>query len=173
MPSGYPGNYTSLTDVTVWLLSCIGFQERADIALQGSIVEYCLRNDILIPDDDAIPAILHPSLMRFLSSFEASKMYAWDQFRDCRNELSLSQLAPEQPTYRLPQGLTGRGLWAVSVPAPGVLVTSRLDGTDALIAMTDRARRMADPEDYFEIEHVDDSTYDDWLNPKSFFKRDA
>lgn len=157
----------------VWLLSCCGFQERACIKLQERIAKYCESNQILIPDDDAIPAILHPPLMRFLSSFETSNIYAWDEFRDCRHELSLSQLAPDEPTYRLPQSVTGRGLWAVHVPDPGVLVTSSLDGSDALIAMTNRARRMADPEDYFEIEHVDDSTYDDWLNPKSFFERDA
>jgi len=156
----------------VWLLSCIGFQERADFSLQKKILEYCEVNRIYLPEDGALPAILHPLLKDFLLNFDGAEIFGWDELREHSIELPLNALEREETTIYLPQGATSSGLWAIHVPDPGVLITSQFDGTEALIAMTDNAFKIASPEQFLEIEKVDDQTYCDWLNPKEFFKRE-
>ncbi len=77
----------------VWLLSCIGFQERAGVKLQKTIDNYCRDNKIFLPEDDAISAILHPPLMQFLNNFKQFEIVAWDEFREHSTVLNLVELS--------------------------------------------------------------------------------
>ncbi|KEJ94623.1 hypothetical protein SAMN05444149_11186 [Pseudosulfitobacter pseudonitzschiae] len=155
----------------VWLLSCLGFDKRANIALQKRIVAYCRANGIFLPEEDALPAILHPLLKRFLHPFEGRKIIAYDEFRDNSVELTLDLLGSDVPTVELSEATTSSGIWAIHLPDPGVLITSAFDGTDALIAMTNEAFALSDPRQVFETEDVGEDTYSDWLNPKDIFER--
>ena len=95
--------------------------------------------------------------------------FAWDQWRKRSSILDLAVLGTEETVWPLPES----AIWAIHMPNPGLLISSVFDGTEALIAMTNEAFEIADPERFFEIEPVDDQTYQDWLNPKDFFERDA
>jgi hypothetical protein len=149
----------------VWLLATGGYKKRTGFSLQKKIIEFCNRNKIFIPDDDEIPAILHPILKDFLTCFSDSPIVAWDESRKNSSILDLAALGRDETVWFLPS--------AIHIPCPGILISSDNDGTEVLIAMTDEAFKIADPERFFEIEPVDDQTYCDWLNPKDFFERDA
>lgn len=159
--------------LAVWLLACLGYTERANIALQRKIAAFCEAENIYLPDDDFIPAILHPAIGRFLAPFENQKIVAYDEFRDHSVELSLPSFQQQAPVAFLPQATTSTGIWAIQVPVPGILVTSNFDGTEALIAMTDAAFRQSDPREFFETETVTEDMYCDWLNPIDFFDRNG
>ncbi|WP_418592136.1 hypothetical protein [Ponticoccus sp. (in: a-proteobacteria)] len=155
----------------VWLLSCLGFTKRADTTLQKQIEAYCDANNIYLPEDDCLPAILHPLLNGFLQPYNGEKILMYDEFRQYSSELDLDSLGPNAPVSKLPEGATGDGVWAIHLPESGVLVTSAFDGAEALVAMTKDAYALSDPHKFFEVEEVGDDTYCDWLNPKDFFER--
>lgn len=156
----------------VWLLSAIGYVDRAGIALQKQIAAYCERERLLLPEDSGIPAILHPRMEQFLSHFGVSDVTAWDEFRHNSMELALTALRSDQPTAFLPQSVTSSALWALHLPGPGILATCEFDGTETIIAMTAQALNLARPESYFEGFYAKADTYCDWLNPLDFFERE-
>ncbi|MGO4854763.1 hypothetical protein [Phaeovulum sp. W22_SRMD_FR3] len=153
----------------VWLLSCLGFAERADIDLQKRILAYCQDKFLNLPEDDAISPILHPAIGKFLAPFCGTDMVMYDEHRETSSVLVLSELDKDAPTIAL-KGRFGESLaWAIHVPDPGVLLTSRFDGAETLIAMTEKAHALSDPDDFFDTEPVDEDMYCDWLNPVEFF----
>lgn len=156
----------------VWLLACSGFQERADIALQKKISTYCEKQRLQLPEDDSLSAILHPTVYRFLSALGAETVTVWDEFRDNSFTVPISVFAPEQPTYWLSRATTRNGVWAIHLANPGLLIGCQFDGTEAMIAMTENALKIAKPDDFFEGRYADSATYCDWLNPSDFFERD-
>ena len=155
----------------VWLLSCLGFAERADIDLQKRILAYCEDNHLNLPDNDAISPILHPAIGEFLAPFRGTDMVMYDEHRETSGPLVLSELDKDAPTIVL-KGRFGESLaWAIHVPDPGILLTSQFDGAETLIAMTEKAHALSDPDDFFDTEPVDEDMYCDWLNPVDFFAR--
>lgn len=159
--------------LAVWLSACLGYAERANVALQRKIAAFCEAENIYLPEDDFFPAILHPAIGRFLAPFEGQRIVAYDEFRDHSVELSLSCFQKHAPTIFLPQATTSNGIWAIHVPDPGILMTTAFDGTEALIAMTEAAFRQSDPREFFETETVNEGMYCDWLNPIDFFERNV
>lgn len=153
----------------VWLLSCLGFAERADIDLQKRILAYCQDNFLNLPEDDAIPPILHPAIGKFLAPFCGTEMVIYDEHRETSGPLVLSELDKDAPTIVLKSGFGETLPWAIHVPDPGILLTSQFDGTETLIAMTEKAYARSDPDDFFDTEPVDEDMYCDWLNPVEFF----
>ncbi|MEP3635928.1 MAG: hypothetical protein ABJN14_01535 [Paracoccaceae bacterium] len=159
--------------LAVWLSAGLGYAERANIALQQKIADFCEAENIYLPEEDFIPAILHPAVGRFLAPFENQRIVAYNEFRDHSVELSLSCFQEQAPTAFLPQATTSNDIWAIHVPDPGILITSADEGTEALIAMTDAAFRQSDPREFFETETVTEGMYYDWLNPIDFFARNG
>jgi hypothetical protein len=157
--------------LAIWLLSCLGFDERANIPLQKKIDAYCEANRIYLPDGDIIPEIMHPIIKTFLHPFDGLDVVMYDEFREHSAPLSLSSLGADVPAVTVPNATTLNGPWAIHVPNPGILITTAHGSAAALIAMTEEAYALSDPAKFFECEPVDETTYCDWLNPKDFFKR--
>lgn len=156
----------------IWLLSVVGFQERANIALQKKIAAYCEKKKLYLPEGDGLPSILEPLVHRFLVTFETGEVTVYDEFRDNSFIVPISVFTPDGAAYWLPNSFTSSAVWAIHLPDPGVLICWEFDGADALIAMTEKAQKRARPEDFFEGRYADADTYCDWLNPVDFFERD-
>ena len=149
----------------IWLLSCIGFQERADVELQKRIDAYCDDQRLYLPEDDYMPAALQPRIGQLLARFRIDSVTAWDEWNENSTELPLSAFDSPQPDIYLAKG-------RLHLPQPGVLITWKLDSTEALIAMTERARSQGRPEELFEGWYVDETAYCDVFNPRDFLDRD-
>ncbi len=156
----------------IWLLSCLGVTERAGIALQRRIADHCRRSRIHLPLDDCMPENLEPPIGRFLDGLGLASVTAWDEFRDNRVEVPVAAFEPHRPPIRVPNGLTGPGVFGLHSPEAGLLLTWAFDGTEMLIAMTAAARARAKPEDHFEGWYADATTYSDVFNPREFLPRD-
>ncbi|MEW2911748.1 hypothetical protein [Leisingera sp. JC11] len=157
--------------LAIWLLACIGYQDRAGIGLQRQLVSYCQENRLYLPEDDGLPAILEPVVQEFLSCFGCRHVTAWDEFRHHSDTVPLSVFRRAEPCYWLPQSITTPAVWGLHLPDAGMLMTWSLDGTVAIIAMTDRALEVARPEGFFEGWYADTGTYEDVFNPVEFLKR--
>ncbi|WP_010139546.1 hypothetical protein [Oceanicola sp. S124] len=151
----------------VWLLSALGYAERAGIALQEEISAWTEARNLYLPASDAPPAILEPALARFLGRFGLTHLTAYDEFRTESMEVSLEALADDAKAVALRRS----GLYALHAPDPGVLISGSFDGAEAIIAMSNAARAIAGPERDFEVYPAGPETYVDWLNPKCFFPR--
>ncbi len=156
----------------IWLLSCLGFAERADTALQRCIESHCVASRIHLPLDDSMPPNLEADIGRFLGRLGRLQVTAWDQFRDNSIDVPLSAFLPDRPSIRLANGLTGPGVFGLHLPGDGVLLTWAFDCTEALIALTDKALSRARPEKFFEGWYADATTYCDVFNPHEFAPRD-
>ncbi|MBR9763194.1 MAG: hypothetical protein GYB53_06660 [Rhodobacteraceae bacterium] len=151
----------------VWLLSVLGYAERAGIALQEEISAWTEARNLYLPASDTPPAILEPALARFLGRFGLTHVTACDEFRTESMEVSLEALADRAKAVTFKRSM----LYALHAPDPGILISGSFDGARAIIAMSDAARAIAGPERDFEVYPADPETYVDWLNPKSFFPR--
>ncbi|EDZ45877.1 hypothetical protein RBY4I_1088 [Rhodobacterales bacterium Y4I] len=158
--------------LAIWLLACIGYQDRAGIGLQKRLDDYCQKNRLYLPADDGLTAILEPVVQEFLSCFGCRQVTAWDEFRHHSDTVELSVFRKAEPSYWLPQSITSPAVWGLHLPDPGVLMTWSLDGTEAIVAMTSRALEMGRPENFFEGWYADAGTYADVFNPVEFLKRE-
>ncbi|NSY37196.1 hypothetical protein [Leisingera sp. ANG59] len=158
--------------LAIWVLACIGYQDRAGIDLQKRLTAYCKENRLYLPEDDGLTTILEPVVQEFLSCFGCAQVTAWDEFRHHSNTVTPSVFRKAEPCYLLPQSITSPAVWGVHLPDAGVLMTWSLDGTEAIIAMTSKALQMARPEDFFEGWYADEGTYADVFNPSGFLPRD-
>ena len=157
----------------IWLLSCVGYRDRANRALQKRIDVFCDQERLYLPLDHTMPPNLEPATGRFLAHFGATTVTAWDEFRDNFAEVPLAAFRPEHPSIHIPNGLASRGVHGLHLPDPGVLLTWQFDCTEALVAMSDRALRQARPEEFFEGWYADETTYRDVYNPRDFFERET
>lgn len=155
----------------IWLLSCIGYQKRANISLQKRIVAYCEPRGIYFPAADGLPAVMEDQVARFLLASGADSVTAWDEFRDNSFDIPVPAFGRDQPPIVLPRSTTSSAVWGISLDDPGLLLTWQFDGTEALVAMTDQAFQKARPELFFEGWYVREGDYSDVFNPKDFFKR--
>ncbi|UWQ61390.1 hypothetical protein K3723_10920 [Leisingera caerulea] len=158
--------------LAIWLLACIGYQNRAGIDLQKRLAAYCQENRLYLPEDDGLPAILEPVVQEFLSCFGCRHVTAWDEFRHHSDTVPLSVFRKAEPCYWLPQSITSAAVWGLHLPDPGVLMTWGFDGTEAIIAMTSRALEIAKPENFFEGWYAGAGTYEDVFNPVEFLNRE-
>ena len=158
--------------LAVWLLACIGYQDRVGIGLQMRLAAYCQENQLYLPEDDGLPAILEPVVQEFLSCFGCRHATAWDEFRHYSDTVPLSVFRKAEPCYLLPKSITSSAVWGLHLPDPGVLMTWGFDGTEAIIAMTSRALEIAKPENFFEGWYADAGTYEDVFNPVEFLNRE-
>lgn len=156
----------------VWLLSAAGFQERAGIALQRRLADWCAAERLYLPDSDFLPAIQQPPIGRFFARFGDPSIVAWDEHRWVSVALPLTALARRGPTFLMPEGAQWREMSAVHLADPGVLMTTDFDDSAALIAMTRAAHDLARPEDFFEGWYAGPDTYADVFNPVDAFERD-
>ncbi|PTW58790.1 hypothetical protein C8N35_10994 [Breoghania corrubedonensis] len=152
-----------------WLLAALGMvrpTERSEIVrgLQVKISDYCELKDLYFPTDDNMSPVLEPVIFKFLSQLEKPEIEIYDEFRHNVFNEPLSVFAPAAPPYYLPEAITGTRPYAIHLPDPGVLMTWEFDSCDIKIAMTDRAWRMAQPEEYFEGFYADSEIYSDWPN---------
>ncbi|MBY6054855.1 hypothetical protein [Leisingera daeponensis] len=158
--------------LAIWLLACIGYQDRAGIDLQKRLAVYCQANRLYLPEDDGLAAILQPVVQEFLSCFGCRDVTAWDEFRHHSDTVPLSVFRKAEPCYWLPQSITSPAVWGLHLPNPGILMTWGFDGTEAIIAMTSRTLEMARPENFFEGWYADAGTFADVFNPVEFLKRE-
>jgi len=159
--------------LAIWLLSVLGFADRADIALQKRIETYCQQERLYLPEEYGHSAIMEPSVGRFLAKLGISSMTVWDEFRDNVFELQLSDFDRAQPAIRLPKSTTSSSIWGLHVPDPGILLTWAFESTEIIIGMTDRALQQARPEEFFAGWYADERTYSDVHNPSDFLPRRA
>lgn len=156
-----------------WLLSVLGYAERANIDLQTRIENYCARESLFLPQEYGLAPILEPTVGNFLARLGSSSVVAWDEFRENSIELELSTFDRSQPHYRLPRSITSSRIWGLHNREKGLLLTWEFDSTDALIALTTDALSLAKPEEFFEGWYADEKTYCDVLNPPEFIRRES
>lgn len=159
--------------LAIWLLSVLGFAERADIGLQKRIENYCQQERLYLPEEYGHSAIIESSVGRFLSRFDIPSVTAWDEFRDNVFELQLSDFDRARPAIHLPKSTTSSSIWGLHVPDPGILLTWAFESTEIIIGMTDRALKQARPEDFFDGWYADEHTYSDVHNPANILARRA
>lgn len=159
--------------LAIWLLSVLGFTERADIELQKRIEAYCRQERLYLPEEFGHSAIMEPAIGRFLARFDVPSVSAWDEFRDNVVELPLSDFDRDQPAIRLPKSTTSASIWGLHLPDPGILLTWDFEATEIIIGMTERALKQARPEEFFEGWYADERTYSDVFNPPSFLERQS
>lgn len=159
--------------LAIWLLSVLGFVERADVELQKRIENYCQKERLYLPEEFGHSSIMEPSIGRFLSQFDVPSVAASDEFRDNVFELPLSDFDRNRPAIRLPKSATSASIWGLHVPDPGILLTWAFESTEIIIGMTDRALKLARPEDFFDGWYADERSYSDVHNPADFLTRRA
>jgi hypothetical protein len=157
--------------LAIWLLSVLGFAERANTELQKRIEAFCLRERLYLPDENGLPPILESQVGRFLAQFGLPSVKAWDQFQNNTADLALSDLDQRRPAIRWPHDGARRNIWALHLAEPGVFLTWEFESTEIIIGMTDRALSHAAPENFFEGWYADQNTYFDVHNAPDFLKR--
>ena len=154
-----------------WLLGCVGYQERADIALQQRIEAYCVQEKLYLPDDGGLPPILEVNVGAFLCRLGVDRVTAYDEFRHNSLDADISAFNRDLPHFTLSASTTSSRAWGLHLPDLGALMTWDFDGTEAIIAMTSEALQRAQPEHFFEGWYADGQTYSDVFNPRDFFPR--
>jgi hypothetical protein len=158
-------------DLAIWLMACCGYQKRAAIALQERLLQWAEAERLYFPQEDGMSSVMEPGIGRFLAKFRAREVTAFDEFREHSTVFPLSAFEADQQALRMPQHTTSYAIWGLHLPDPGVLLTWKSDGVEALIAMTARARSLAPPEEHFEGWYAYETTYSDVFNPKDFLSR--
>ncbi len=159
-----------------WLLVVGGMvrpSERSEIVctLLEKILNFCEAEDLYFPTDDNMSPVLEPVIFKFLSQFGQPEIEIYDEFRFNVFTEPLAVFSPDVPPYELAEANSNHRPYAIHLPDPGVLLTWEFDSCDFKIAMTDRARQMAQPEDYFEGFYADPEIYSGWPNPPPWLAR--
>ncbi|MFW8637151.1 hypothetical protein [Cribrihabitans pelagius] len=100
--------------LAIWLLACIGYQDRAGVDLQKRLAAYCQESRLYLPEDDGLPAILEPAVQEFLSCLGCRQVTARDEFRHHSDMVPLSVFRRAEPCYWLPQGITSLAVWGAA-----------------------------------------------------------
>lgn len=157
--------------LSVWISSCCGRRDDVPANLQELIGEYCRSNALFLPTDDVLSPALEPQVGRFLAAAGLSEVDIYDEFRHNKETCSLEVLSRENPSLRLAEAITGRGIHCIHSKALGLVMDWEFDGVSGLIGLSDAAAKAVAPEDFFEGFYVDERTYSDWPNPVDFFDR--
>jgi len=99
-------------------------------------------------------------------------MTAGRAIRHRSDTVPLPVVSKAEAFYLLPQSITASAVRRLHLPDPGVLMTCGLDGTEALIALTERPLETAKPESFFEGWYADAGANEDVFNPVGFMQRD-
>lgn len=149
----------------LWVVASSRANKYPDIV--GKLQTYCRKNGIYKPEEDQLPAVLEPVVGTYLTALGIGDVTVYSEFRDVHMTVPVTAFSSEQPTIAIPREKT----CAILAHEPKVLFCWCHDETYGFICISEDARLLADPADFFEGQYAGVDTYCDWLNPIDFFER--
>lgn len=135
--------------IALWLISVLGYQDGYR-DLQQRILDHTEQNGWTLPDENMMPKVMEPTLHTYLKALNLKAVTAYDEFRNHSAPLAAKNLARNAPGNWITVNGRATRINALHAPDPGVLIYWSFDDITACIAMTEKARALAKPEDVFE-----------------------
>lgn len=149
----------------LWVVASSRANKYPDIVEKLHV--YCRKHGIYKPEEDQLPAVLEPIVGTYLTALGIDDVTVYSEFRDKHMTVPVTAFSSEQPTIVIPREKT----CAIVAREPKVLFCWGHDETYGFICISEDARLLADPADFFEGQYAGVDTYCDWLNPVDFFER--
>ncbi len=156
----------------IWISVALGRRDDVDQSLQDEIEDYCDSNAIFYPHESCLSPVLEPNVRNFLKNMMIDKVDVYDEFRHNKFTINVSKFSQEQVSVELPEAITGSGVYGIHSKELGLLMSWDFECVEGLIGLSSNVVSKACPEEFFEGFYVTAETYNDWLNPVDFFKRD-
>lgn len=154
---------TFARSVWLWALQVERADRNAEIC--AKLDALCAAESIYPPEDDQLPAVLEPAIGRYLTALGHTHVQVLDEWRQTSQTVEVEDFAKGQPSLCIP----GEKLSAIA--ADGVLFSWAFDDVQALLAVSDGKRGLADPAEYFEGFALGIGAFCDVFNPAGFLKR--
>lgn len=149
----------------LWAIGSNGVEEYQGIV--EKLDAHCRERGIYKPEEDQLPVILEPLVGQYLAALGIDQVTIYNEFRNKKITMPVAAFSKEQPAIEIPS----EKISAIVSRDPKVMFTWSFDDTYGFLCLSDEARMLADPADYFEGQYAGVDTYSDWLNPPDFFER--
>ena len=91
----------------------------------------------------------------------------FSEFRDQKLNVPVTAFSSEKPVIAIPREKT----CAIVSRDPKIMFMWSFDEVYGFLCLSEEARLLVDPFDFFEGQYAGVDTYCDWLNPVDFFER--
>lgn len=149
----------------LWTIGSNRVEEYLDIV--EKLDAYCHERGIYKPEEDQLPVIMEPIVGRYLAALDIDQVTIYNEFRNKKVTMPVADFCKDQPAIEMPS----EKISAIVSRDPDVMFTWSFDDTYGFLCLSDEARLLADPADYFEGQYAGVDTYSDWLNPSDLLER--